>query len=163
MSARRPRGLHLSAPASWGGKLGWRPGLAGSGMQRTRQVPIGAYSQRITGIQLTGGQAQGKISGAGAATVSIGPTGLGTIWYPAQATISTTTGTADNSTCLIYLGAKGVPNLLVGQSYAAGADTVALAVPAMAVGQLLIAVWSGGNSGDLATINILGTMDALTW
>ena len=160
---RRPRGLHSPAGTNWGSLLQWRPGYAGSGMQRTRQVPIGAYSQRVTGIQLNGGQAQSKVSAAGTATASIGPAGLGTIWYPAQATISTTTGAADNSTCQIYLGAQGVPNLLVGQSYAAGGDTVALAVPAMAVGQLLIAVWSGGNSGDLATINILGTMDALSW
>src|SRR5580692_8862853 len=139
---RKPRGMHSPAGTNRGSILQWRPGLAGSGMQRTRQVPVTAFAQRISGIQLTGGQAQGKISAAGTATVSIGPAGLGRIWYPAQATISTTTGTADNSTCLIYLGAKGVPNLQVGQSYAAGADTVALAVPAMAVGQLLIAVWS---------------------
>ena len=160
---RRPSGLHFSAPASWGGKLSWRPGLAGSGMRPVRRVPITYYTRRVQGIPLTGGQAQGTISSKGVATVQVGPAGLGTTWYPAQATISTTTGAADTSTCQIYLGAKNVPNLLVGQSYAGGGDTVALAVPAMAVGQLLIAVWSGGNSGDKATINILGTMDALTW
>jgi hypothetical protein len=160
---RRPRGLHSPAGTNWGSLLQWRPGFNGSGMQRTRIVPIGAYSQRVTGIQLSGGQAQSKVSAGGTATASIGPAGLGTIWYPAQATISTTTGAADNATCSIYLGALGLNNLLVGQSYAAGGDTVALAVPAMAVGQLLIAVWSGGHSGDLATINILGTMDALSW
>jgi hypothetical protein len=132
-------------------------------MRPIRRVAITAYNRRVQGIPLTGGQAQGAISSKGVATVSIGPAGLGTVWYPAQATISTTTGATDTSTCQIYLGAQGVPNLLVGQSYAGGGDTVALAVPAMAVGQLLIAVWSGGNSGDKATINILGTMDALTW
>lgn len=163
MSARRPRLWHPLAPASWGNRQQWRPGYQGTGMQPIRRVPQTAFTRQVTGIQLNGGQAQSKISAGGTATVSIGPTGLGTIWYPAQATISTTSGTADNSTCLIYLGANGVPNLQVGQSYAAGADTVALAVPAMAVGQLLIAVWSGGVHNDLATINILGTMDALTW
>lgn len=163
MSARRPRGLHTLAPSSWGAFLGWRPGLAGSGMQPIRRVPIGAYSQRVTGIILTGGQAQATVGGAGTATASIGPQGLGTVWYPAQATISTTTGAADNSTCAIYLGAIGAPNLLVGQSYAGGGDTVALAVPSLTPGGLLIAVWAGGHPGDAATINIVGTMDVISW
>jgi hypothetical protein len=160
---RVPRGLHVPAAASWGAKLRWGPGLAGSGMRPVRRVAITAYTRRVQGIPLTGGQAQGTVSAAGSATVSVGPAGLGTVWYPAQATISTTTGATDSSTCQVYLGAQGVANLLAGQSYAGGGDTVALAVPAMTTGQLLIAVWTGGNSGDKATINILGTMDALTW
>jgi hypothetical protein len=143
--------------------LGFRPGYAGSGMQRVRRPEVGAYSQRVTGIPLTGGQpSPGKISAQGTATVSVGPQALGTVWYPASLTLSTTSGTADSSTALVFLGAVGVPNLQVGQSYAAGADTVALAVPPLSPGQLLIVQWSGGNPGDACTVNVVGTMDALT-
>ena len=159
---RRPPGLHALAGASWGRKMAWGPGFAGSGARPIRRVPMERFSQRVTGISLTGGQAQSKVSAAGAATVSIGPQGLGTVWYPAQATISTTTGATDLSTCQLFLG-SAVPSNLVGQSYAGGGDTIALAVPSLSPGQLLIAKWAGGVSGDLATVNIIGTMDVLSW
>jgi hypothetical protein len=94
--------------------------------------------------------------------VAIGPQALGTVWYPQAATISTTTGITDSSTANIFLGATNVNNLLVGASQQAGADTVGLSVPAITPGGLLIAVWTGGHHGDLATINIIGTMDALS-
>ena len=35
------------------------------------------------------------------------------------------------------------------------------ALPAMSPGQYLIAVWAGGNPGDVATVNITGTMDSV--
>jgi hypothetical protein len=39
---------------------------------------------------------------------------------------------------------------------------VAAALPPIQPGQFLIAVWSGANGGDVATMNVQGTMDALT-
>lgn len=143
--------------------LNWAPGYRGSGIQPSRQVPIGKYTGRLTGLPLSGGQAQGVISSAGAATLRVGPQGLGNIWYPAQATISTTTGAADNSTCEIFLGTLGLAINLVGQSYAGGGDTVALAVPPLSPGYFLIAVWSAATPGDQCAVNIIGTMDALKW
>jgi hypothetical protein len=126
-------------------------------------VPPELFRVPVRGVPLTGGQVQGVIGSGGAATISVGPQGLGTIWYPQQATISTTTGAADASTCQIFLGALGVLTLLAGQSYAGGGDTIALAVPALTPGQLLIAVWAGGHHGDKCTVNIIGTMDALAY
>jgi hypothetical protein len=163
MMPRLPRGLHRYAGATGGNPALWRPGWRGTGRQPIRRVRIEAFTRRIQSVPLTGGQAQATVTAAGAAQCSTGPAGLGTVWYPAQATISTTTGAADNSTCQIFLGALGVNNLLVGQSYAGGGDTVALAVPSMTPGDLLIAVWAGGNPGDHATMNVVGTMDALSW
>jgi hypothetical protein len=146
--------------SSW---LNWGPGYRGSGMRPGVQVPVSAYQARLTGLPLTGGQAQGIISAQGAATLRAGPQGLGNVWYPAQATISTTTGAADTSTCAIFLGSIGLATNLVGQSYAGGGDTVALAVPPLVPGYFLIAVWSGGHSGDQCAFNLIGTMDALKW
>jgi hypothetical protein len=165
----------VSFPRSWrnyagyavggrGGHTGnWRPGYRGTGAQPITPVPMQAFSQVVQGVPLTGGQAQTTVSAAGTATVSIGPSGVGTIWYPAQCTVSTSTGAADTSTCAVYLGAQTQANLQGGQSYAGGGDVVALSVPALAQGQLLIAVWTGAKPGDLATINIIGTMDALVY
>jgi hypothetical protein len=142
---------------------GWRIGAGGAGMQRIVSVPQQRFTQQIQGMPLTGGQVQTTVSAAGTATISIGPSGLGVVWYPAACNISTSTGAADNSTCSVYLGAIAAQNLQGGQSYAGGGDTVALSVPSMSPGQLLIAVWSGAVPGAIAAMNIIGTMDCLAY
>lgn len=96
-----------------------------------------------------------------ALTLTVGPQGLGTIWYPAQVTLSTTTGALDTSTALVYLGSQGVPVALVGTVFT-GNGTVALAIPSMSPGQVLIVTWTGGHPGDTAALNVIGTMDALS-
>src|SRR5215472_10181139 len=149
---RRPRGLHRYAGAL--------PNL-GAQVLRIPRVPIEQYTRQLAGLPLTGGQAQDKISGAGSLTLSVGPQGLGNTWYPVQVTLSTTTGVFDTSTALVYLGAQGIPVTLVGTLYT-GNGTVALAIPPMTPGQVLIVIWSGGTSGDTAAMNVLGTMDALS-
>jgi hypothetical protein len=248
-------------------QLSYRPGQNGSGMVPMKRVPIMAYTQKATGVPLTGGQNQGIIpgfpSGSGSAsapaaltalvnvtvpatgqftvnwtvtlagtlssadannfvlllnsstvlafsvnadtagsypqapvtqvfhagdvvtvanvanatagstysavitgssgplTLTAGPQGLGTVWYPAQVTLSTTTGSLDTSTALVYLGSQGVPITQVGNVFG-GNGVVALAIPSMSPGQVLIVTWSNGHAGDTAAFNIVGTMDALT-
>lgn len=100
----------------------------------------------------------------GNAQCVLGPSGLGNIWYPTQVTLSTTTGIAsgfDNSVANLYLGPVISPNTLLG-TVSGGNGIVAAALPPIQPGQFLIAVWSGANGGDVATMNIQGTMDALT-
>lgn len=94
-------------------------------------------------------------------TLSVGPQGLGTIWYPAQVTLSTTTGALDTSTALVYLGSGGVPTMLVATVFT-GNGTAALAIPSMQPGEFIIVTWTNGHAGDTASFNVIGTMDALT-
>jgi hypothetical protein len=147
---------------AWGHRPAGTSPVRGVRYRPITRVPVTRFRRVLPGVPLTGGQAQSTIGADGTGTVSVTPQGLGTVWYPNAATISTTTGAADTSTCQVFLGAIGVSNLLVGQSYAGGGDTVALAVPALTPGALLIAQWSGGNPGDVCSVNVLGTMDALT-
>jgi hypothetical protein len=98
---------------------------------------------------------------SGPLTLQVGPQGLGTTWYPAQATLSTTTGSLDTSTCQVYLGISGVPTNLVATVYS-GNGIIALAVPPMQPGDFLIFTWTNGHAGDTAAFNIIGTQDALT-
>lgn len=130
---------------------------------RIKVPPMPVYQRQVSGVPLTGGQVQGTISAQGTATLSVGPQGLGNVWYPAQAVISTSAGASDGSTCALYLGAISNATLLGGQSYAGGGDSLGLAVPPLTPGQLIIAVWSGGTHNDTCTLNVIGTMDALTW
>jgi len=119
------------------------------------------YSARVTGVPLQPSQAQGIIPGSGSLTVTLGPTGVGNVWYPAQATISTTTGVFDSSTFKLFLGPAGIPIQMVGTLFPGGSGTIALAIPSMSPGQYLIGVWTGAHPGDLASLNIIGAMDAL--
>jgi len=141
-------------------QLAWRPGWRGSGQQPITAIPVTRYRGKITGVPLTGGQAQGVIA-SNALMLSIGPQGLGTVWYPVQVTLSTTTGALDTSTALVYLGPLTTPATLVGTVYS-GNGTVALAIPSMSPGQFLVIKWSGAHNGDIAAANVIGTMDALT-
>lgn len=161
---RVPRGLHPQAarPAAARGLLSYRPGFRGSGMQPMIRPPIQAYTGKVTGVPLTGGQVQATVPAGGALTLSVGPQGLGTVWYPAQVTLSTSTGALDASTCQVFLGSQGVPVTLVGTAFPGGAATVALAIPSMAPGQVLILKWTGAKVGDTAAANVIGSMDALT-
>jgi len=153
---RVPAGLHSPAGAWAPDMLAWGPVA-----RPIRRLPLQVYRQRITSVPLTGGQAQGKISGTGAATLSVGPAGAGNVWYPASITILTTTGVNDFSTCSVYLGPAGVPVTLVATLFPGGIGTASLAIPSMTPGQYIIAVWAGGHAGDVCSINVVGTMDSV--
>lgn len=123
-------------------------------------VPMSAYTRKLTGVPLNGGQAAGLVPASGALTLQVGPQGLGTLWYPAQVTLATTTGAIDVSTALVYLGVGGVPTTLVATVYS-GNGTAALAVPAQQPGDFIIVQWTGAHPGDTASFNVIGTQDAL--
>jgi hypothetical protein len=94
-------------------------------------------------------------------TLQIGPQGAGTVWYPAQVTTSTSSGVNDTSTCLIYMGAAGTPITLMGTLFPGGAGVLSVALPNLTVGLFIIAVFSGAKAGDIAAVNVTGTMDYL--
>jgi hypothetical protein len=107
------------------------------------------------------GISQGIIGAGGAATVTVGPQGYGTRWYPNQVGVATQSGAGDNSTTAFYLNVVG-PGGFLGQSYAGGGDQPGFAVPEMQPGDLLYAVWAGGNPGDWCQVTVTGPMDYLT-
>lgn len=150
---RWPRGLHPSAGSG-------TPFLQPS--RRPRVTPFEAFTYRLTQVPIGGGQATGMISAAGAATVQLGPQGIGTVWYPASVSVTTTTGPLDTSSCDIYVGPGAVlaAQSVIGTIYPAGRGVLAMALPPMPVGWYLTAVWTGGHDGDLATVNVIGSMEA---
>jgi hypothetical protein len=153
---RVPAGMHRPAGGYAPGRLRWGPSV-----RPIRRLPMQLFRQPVSSVPLTGGQAQGLISAAGAATLSVGPAGAGNVWYPASVTILTTSGVNDSSTCSIYLGPAGVAVTLQATLFPGGTGTASLAIPSMTPGQYLIAVWSGGKSGDVCSINVSGTMDSV--
>lgn len=150
----RIHGWHLPTPA--------RPSVPSRVARptRARTAPIGAYSQRLDGLPLVGGQILTTLSGSGAARGQVGPTGLGTVWYPASVSIDTSVTPFDTSTVNVYVGPSLVPTTLVG-TLIGGSGVVALALPSLSPGLLIIVDWTGGTAGSTVSANVIGTMSAL--
>lgn len=142
------------------GRSQHKSGPARSQGRRPAAVPIGDYRGSIR-TPLTGGYASGIVPASGVITLSCGPMGLGTVWYPQAAAIATSTGANDSSTCALYVGPLGLQTLIGGQSYAGGGDTIGLAVPPLWPGYYIWATWTGATKGDLATLTVYGEQDAL--
>jgi hypothetical protein len=136
------------------------PGWRDTGAQPIRRVPIAAYTGQISNVPLTGGQVQAKAGGA-TLTLTVGPQGLGTVWYPVQVTLSTSIGQLDTCTGTVYLGPQAIPISQVGAVFS-GNGTVALAIPSMSPGQLLTIQWTNATAGELCSANVIGTMSALS-
>ena len=130
-------------------------------LRRPATVPMGAYSQ-LARMPIQGGYGSATVSASGTATVTLGPQGVGTVWYPQQVAIGTTTGAADASTCTLFVGPLALLTQIGSQSYAGGGDSIGLAVNAMYPGFFLVAQWSGGHAGDLAVFTVYGVQDTLT-
>lgn len=123
-------------------------------------LPVEAFT-RVRRAQIMGnGISGGVISGAGTATVTVGPQGYGTRWYPNQVALATQSGAADASTATGYLNVVG-PGGFLFQSYAGGGDQPGIAVPEMQPGDLIYVVWTGGHAGDWCQVQVIGPMDVL--
>ena len=127
---------------------------------RPATVPINAYSQ-LARMPLQGGYGTATVAADGTATVTLGPQGVGTVWYPQQAAVGTTTGAADASTVTFYVGPLALLTQIGSQSYAGGGDSIGLAISALYPGFFLVAKWSGGHTGDLAVFTVYGVQDVL--
>lgn len=139
--------------------------VSNTGMHPVRagRVPVQSYNQVVTPLPITGGQALLTIPGSGAAMATLGPTGLGTVWYPASVVVGTNVTPFDNSQVNVYVGPANVPTLLQGTIPYGGYGTVALAIPELTPGLYIIVTWSGATPGSQVSANVTGTMQALSW
>lgn len=153
---RRPRPVPAIAAGTWRAARN----VFFVELRRPRIVAMERFTTVASSQIGASGIASGIISGAGTATVPIGPQGYGTRWYPAQLSVATQTGAADVSTVAFYINVIG-PGGFIGQSYSGGGDQPALALPEMQPGDLLYSVWSGGNPGDWCQVTITGQQDIL--
>jgi hypothetical protein len=165
-SARRTPPPRHRASQAWmptGAAGSWQAaGGVFSKWQRPDPVPMQAYTKTVRAPIGNNGRLPGIIQG-GAATIAIGPQGIGTRWYPKSVTIATQNGAADAGTAAGFFDTVlGQP---IFQSYACGGDTQGLAVPDMQPGDLLFVVFSNSSvpNGGWCSIVVIGDMDALTF
>jgi hypothetical protein len=124
-------------------------------------VPQQAYTRHISAPIGLDGQVSGVIGAGGAVTLQIGPAGVGTSWALDSASISTSTGPADSSTCAVFAGPQAIASFQVAQSYAGGGDAIGLAGISIVPGEFVFAVWAGGTHNALATLKVTGRKTAL--
>lgn len=141
---RIPRGLHLSG--SSGRNHGGRP-------YRPPRVPQEAFTVAVR-APIHDGTGQAIVSGAGSAMIAVGPAGVGCRWYPSQIQIATSSGPTDGSQVNLYRLFID-PKQAIGLSLQGGGDTIGFTIE-MQPGELVYAVWSNANPGDLATLAITG-------
>jgi hypothetical protein len=169
----------LAGTLGGGDANNFRLSLPGSLTQSVNAAAAGSYPQAPVGpVFLAAGAAVGIqtnantptvgsvyggiLPGLGIAQVTLGPQGVGTVWYPQQAAIATTTGAVDASTCTLFVGPLALLTQIGSQSYAGGGDSIGLAIAALYPGSFLVAKWSGGVVGDLAAFTVYGLQDVLT-
>src|SRR5215469_9035195 len=129
-------------------------------VRRPQSHPVFQYTQPVQ-TNIANGYGTALVGASSAATVTVGPQGLGTVWYPQSAAIATTTGPNDASTCQLYIGPIGLLQLISGTSYAGGGDSIGLSVPPVTPGYFIVAVWAGAKPGDIASLAVYGSQTAL--
>lgn len=142
----------IPARPSSGRPRRWMRGLKPS-------TPMPHYTQTVSvPLNRTG---QALVSAGSAATVTMGPSGIGGKWYPNLATITTTTGPADGSTAVLYYGFVS-QSTVISPQLAGGGSLEGLAIPMMTPGDVVICQWTGAHPGDVAQLTITGSQDALS-
>lgn len=98
------------------------------------------------------------LNGSGAGFVTLAPDGM-TGWQVRQAHVATTSGPTDGSECKLYRTAV-MPHRQLAETAQGGGDSFSFDAR-LRPGDTLVAVWSGGNPGDTATLNLSGVLHAL--
>lgn len=99
------------------------------------------------------------LDGSGNGQAKVGPISSREIWYPSNVHVFANAGSVTNeASCLVYVGTSVGPNTfrdgtLSGSS---GDSTDAVNADEVKVGEYIFAVWSGGDPGAKATINVTG-------
>ena len=155
-------------PSWWAGKVTpHAQGLymPGSSVAARRLTPtsLSAYVNRVeVDLGNDGVGPQATFSGAGTATVQIGPSGWGNSWALDQAAVSTSVGPLDTALCALYVGPLAIPFYQVVNSLAGGGSQFGLGGVGLADGWFVFAVWTGGTAGAFAYLRLTGVKTALT-
>ena len=108
------------------------------------------------------------LNGSGAGTANIGPLTAREVWHPATAHVQANQNPTNEAVCNIFVGDQATqPNWRDATFSGSSGDTTdAVAADTVKCGWKIWAVWTNGDAGARATLNITGTKDVLdvaTW
>lgn len=103
------------------------------------------------------------LDGTGSGTVSLGPRRVREHWQLTYAAVSVTPPPGQqypvkDAQCQLYMGAGASPGHLISQTgTGSSGDTCGLGVMDIQTGTVLIAKWTNGDAGQVATLSLGGT------
>lgn len=112
----------------------------------------------MTDVPIRPGSVTVVLNGSGAGTAKNGPSGAFETWNAQAAAVSASTNTAE-AQCKIYVGdSPTAPNYVDGTlSGSTGDSTGRVSARPLKLGDYVWAVWTGGDPGAVATLNVTGT------
>lgn len=97
------------------------------------------------------------LNGSGAGTAKLGPLTAREVWYPDSASVKANSNPTNEATCLIYQGPDATqPNFRDGTFSGSSGDSTDKVSLITRKGQFIWAVWTGGDAGQQATLNVTG-------
>lgn len=101
------------------------------------------------------------LDGSGNGTVKIGPVTARERWLPANASVSVSQSITNEAQCRIYAGDQPIPVNFIDAtlSGSTGDATGRVNGITLKLGQYIWAVWSGGDPGHVATLNVTGSKE----
>ena len=109
-------------------------------------------------VPIRPGTVTAVLNGSGGGTAKIGPAGPAEVWNAQVASVSVSTNTAE-AQCRIYVGDQPAANNFIDGtlSGSTGDATSRVSARPLKLGDFIWAVWSGGDAGSVATLNVTGT------
>ena len=112
----------------------------------------------MTTVPIRPGSVTVALNGSGGGTAKIGPVGPAEVWQAEVASVSVSTNITE-AQCRIYVGdqptqANFVDGTLSGST---GDSTDRVSARPLKLGDYVWAVWSGGDPGAVAMLNVTGT------
>jgi hypothetical protein len=102
--------------------------------------------------------AQVSLDGFGNGTIRFGPTFGPAVWHVTNSQVKTSQpGRGDIPQCALYAVTQD-DNGYIDTAYDGSADSCDIPYD-LTLGDRAIAVWTGGNAGDTATLTLVGTME----
>jgi hypothetical protein len=100
------------------------------------------------------------LDGSGNGTASLGPSSHGEVWTAATVSVQVSPPVTNEASCLIYLGHTATQeNFVDGTFSGSSGDSTDKAAFPIRLGTMIFAVWSGGDPGAVAYLNVNGTRD----
>lgn len=100
--------------------------------------------------------AQVTLDSHGNGTASCGPGLPGVSWQPSSVAVSVSTAVSE-AACSVYLGLTAQAGSLLGATQTGSSGDSTDCSAKVWPGQELIAVWTGGDPGAIATMSVFGT------
>lgn len=124
------------------------------GNQSRQHLPEGANLSEPLQLTQNGSVV---LDGSGNGRISLGPSVVRESWTPTSAVVAVSTTTLE-ARCDLYLGVGGNPaRLLASSRTGSSGDTCGFGGFTLMPGQSVVAVWTGGDAGATATLNVYGT------